>query len=182
MPSTTPTVFVTGATGEIGTKLLSHLRSSNVPTRVLCRRQDQADKFNTQQGPPLVSAVLGNLNQPADLLASHMAGCKTLFLLTPAVPGQLDLEKKLVDAAIATGTVEFVIMIAASDQRPETDVPWAKAHYFAEIYMREACDRAGVRWTALRPSGFMSNLVTAAPAIRKGFLPQTSGDGRAPWV
>lgn len=181
MPSPTPTVFITGATGEIGTKLLSHLQSSKVPTRVLCRRQDQVDKFNQQQQPH-VEAVLGNLNQPAGALASHMAGCKTLFLLTPPAANQLEMETSLINAAIAAGTVEHVVKIAASDQRPRTDVPWAKAHYFAEEYMREACDKAGVKWTSLRPSGFMSNLMTAAQAIRKGVLPQTSGDGRAPWV
>lgn len=175
----TPTVFVTGATGEIGSKLLSLLQSSNTPTRVLCRRQDQADKFNQQ---PLVEAALGNLNQSVEALASHVSGCKTFFLLTPPGPNQLDMEISCVNAAISSGTVEFIVKIAASDQRAETDVPWAKAHFFAEKYMREACDKAGVKWTSLRPSGFMSNLLTTAPAIRKGFLPQTSGDGRDPWV
>lgn len=179
MLSITPTVFVTGATGEIGSKLLSLLQSSNTPTRVLCRRQDQADKFNQQ---PLVEAALGNLNQPVDALASHISGCKIFFLLTPAASNQLDMEINSVNAAISSGTVEFIVKIAASDQRAETDVPWAKAHFFAEKYMREACDKAGVKWTSLRPSGFMSNLLTTAPAIRKGFLPQTSGDGRDPWV
>jgi uncharacterized protein YbjT (DUF2867 family) len=179
MLSTTPIVFVTGATGEIGSKLVSLLQSSNTPTRVLCRRQDQADKFNQR---PQVEATLGNLNQPVDSLASHMSGCKTLFLLTPPALNQLDMEINLVNAAISTGTVKFIVKIAASDQRAETEVPWAKAHFFAEKHMREACDKAGVKWTSLRPSGFMSNLLAAAPAIRKGFLPQTTGDGRAPWV
>lgn len=179
MLSVTPTVFITGATGEVGSKLLSLLQSSNTPTRVLCRRQDQADKFNQQ---PLVEAALGNLNQSVEALASHMSGCKTFFLLTPPVSNQLDMEINSVNAAISSGTVEFIVKIAASDQRAETDVPWAKAHFFAEKYMREACDKAGVKWTSLRPSGFMSNLLTTAPAIKKGFLPQTSGDGRGPWV
>lgn len=180
MPSTTtPTVFVTGATGEIGSKLVTLLQSTKTPTRVLCRRQDQADKFNQQ---PHVEAALGDLNQPADALASHMSGCKTLFLLTPPGPNQLGMETSAIDAAISTGTVEHIVKIAASDQRPETDVPWAKAHYFAEEHMREACDKTGVKWTSLRASGFMSNLLTAAPAIQKGFSPQTSGGGRAPWV
>lgn len=174
-----PTVFVTGATGEIGSKLLSFLQSSNTPTRVLCRRKDQADNFNQQL---LVEAALGNLIQPVEALASHMSGCKTLFLLTPPGPNQLDMEINCINAAISSGTVEFIVKIAASDQRAETDVPWAKAHFFAEKYMREACDKAGVKWASLRPSGFMSNLLTTAPAIRKGFLPQTSGDGRDPWV
>ncbi|KAI7774811.1 hypothetical protein LA080_007781 [Diaporthe eres] len=179
MLSVMPTVFITGATGEIGSQLLPLLQSSNTPTRVLCRRQDQADKLNQQT---LVEAALGNLNQPAEALASHMSGCKTLFLLTPPASNQLDMEINSVNAAISSSTVEFIVKIAASDQRAETDVPWAKAHHFAEKYMREACDKAGIKWTSLRPSGFMSNFMTTAPAIQKGFLPQTSGDGRGPWV
>lgn len=174
-----PTVFVTGATGEIGSQLLSLLQSSNTPTRVLCRRQDQADKFNQQ---PFVEAALGNLNQSVEELASHMSGCKIFFLLTPPASNQLDMEINCVNAAISSGTVEFIVKIGASDQRAETDVPWAKAHFFAEKHMQEACDKAGVKWTSLRPSGFMSNILNAAPAIQKGFLPQTSGDGRGPWV
>lgn len=174
-----PTVFVTGATGDIGSKLLSLLQSSDTPTRVLCRRQDQVDAFNQRR---LVEAALGNLNQSVDSLASHMSGCKTFFLLTPPVPNQLNMEIKAVNAAISTGTVEFIVKIGASDQRAETDVPWAKAHFFAEKHMREACDKAGIKWASLRPSGFMSNLLTASPAIQRGFLPQTSGDGRGPWV
>lgn len=179
MLSMTPTAFVTGATGEIGSQLVSLLQSSNTPTRVLCRRQDQVDNFNQR---PLVEAVLGNLNQSVEAFASQMSGCKTLFLLTPPASNQLDMEVNSVDAAISCGTIEFIVKIAASDQRAETDVPWAKAHFFAEKHMREACDKAGIKWTSLRPSGFMSNLLPAAPAIQRGFLPQTSGDGRAPWV
>lgn len=129
-----------------------------------------------------MEAALGNLNQSVGALASHMSGCKTLFLLTPPAPTQLDMETNSIDAAISSGTVEFIVKIAASDQRPETDAPWAKAHFFAEKHMREACDKADIKWTSLRPSGFMSNLLAAAAGIQKGLLPQTSGDGRTPWV
>lgn len=114
MLSMTPTAFVTGATGEIGSQLVSLLQSSNTPTRVLCRRQDQVDNFNQR---PLVEAALGNLNQSVEAFASQMSGCKTLFLLTPPASNQLDMEVNSVDAAISCGTIEFIVKIAASDQR-----------------------------------------------------------------
>lgn len=57
-------------------------------------------------------------------------------------------------------------------------MPWAKARAAAEKHLRERCDKAGVKWTSLRATGSMSTFLPQAPAIQKGFLPQTSGNGR----
>lgn len=172
-------VFLTGATGDIGGQTLALLQSTDTPTRVLCRRQAQVDKFNQQAG---VKAVLGNLNDSVEKLASYMGGCTILFLLTAAGPEQLAQEINGIDAAIASKTVKFIVKISAADLRGDGNVPWAVAHFHAERHMREQCDRAGVKWTSLRPSGFVNNFLQSASAIQKGFLPQTSGDGRAGWV
>lgn len=179
MLSSTPKVFLTGATGDIGSQTLALLQSTNTPTRVLCRRQAQADKFNQQVG---VEAVVGNLNDPVEKLASYMSGCETFFLLTAAGPEQLAQELNAIDAAALSKSISFLVKISASDLRPEGNVPWATSHFHAENHMREQCGRAGVEWTSLRPSGFMSNFLLSAPPIQKGFLPQTSGNGRAGWV
>lgn len=179
MLSSTPEVFLTGATGDIGSQTLALLQSTSTPTRVLCRRQAQADRFSQQAG---VEAVVGNLNDPVEKLASYMAGCQTLFLLTAAGPEQLAQELNAIDAAVTSKSVKFLVKISASDLREEGNVPWATSHFHAEKHMRERCGRAGIHWTSLRPSGFMSNFLLSAPPIRKGFLPQTSGDGRAGWV
>lgn len=179
MPPSTTKVFLTGATGDVGSQTLALLQSTNTPTRVLCRRQAQADKFNQQAG---VEAVVGNLNDPVEKLASHMAGCTTFFLLTAAGPDQLKQEINAIDAAVACDAVKFIVKVSASDLREDGNVPWATSHFHAENHMREKCDKAGVKWTSLRASGFMSNFLPSAPAIQKGFLPQTSGEGRAGWV
>lgn len=182
MPSQTPTVFLTGATGDIGSQTLTLLQSTHTPTRALCRRRAQVDTLNNNPQQPGVTAILGNLNDPPAVLASAIAGSSTLLLITAPGPQQLAQEKAVIDAALASGTVRHIVKIGASDQRPETDVPWARVHFFAEEYLRERCAAAGVSWTAVRPSGFMGNLWPSAPAVRKGVLPQTSGDGRAGWV
>lgn len=179
MPPPALKVFLTGATGDVGSQTLALLQATSTPTRVLCRRQVQADKFDEQPG---VQAIVGNLNDPVDKLASSMAGCTTFFLLTAAGPEQRAQEFNAIDAAVASGTVNFVVKISAGDLREDGNVPWATCHFHAENYMWEQCDRAGIKWTSLRPSGFMSNFVHSAVAIQKGFLPQTSGYGRAGWV
>lgn len=172
-------VFLTGATGDVGSQTLKLLQATGTPCRVLCRRQAQADHFNAQKG---VEAVVGNLNDTVEQLKSYMHGCKTFFLLTAPTPDQLAHEKDAIDAALATGTIGFIVKISAGDAREDCNVPWAKAHAAAELHLRERCEKSGVQWTNLRPSGFMTNFLQSAPAIKKGFLPQTSGNGRGGWV
>lgn len=179
MSSSTTHVFLTGATGDVGSQTLALLQSTNTPTRILCRRQAQADKFNQQTG---VEAIVGNLNDPVEKLASYMLGCTTFFLLTAAGPEQLAQERNAIDAAIASHSVKFIVKVSAGDLREDGNVPWTHSHFFVEKHMREQCNRAGLIWTSLRASGFMSNFLQSAPAIQKGFLPQTSGNGRAGWV
>ncbi|KAJ4405300.1 hypothetical protein N0V82_010334 [Gnomoniopsis sp. IMI 355080] len=180
MSSSATKVFLTGATGDVGSQTLALLQATNTPTRVLCRRQAQADSFNQQPG---IEAIVGNLNDPVEKLASYMVGCTTFFLLTAAGPEQLAQELNAIDAAVASESVKFIVKISAGDLRPEGNVPWTHSHFHAERHMREQCDKAGlISWTSLRASGFMSNFLQSAPAIQKGFLPQTSGQGRAGWV
>ncbi|KAJ4387267.1 hypothetical protein N0V93_007856 [Gnomoniopsis smithogilvyi] len=179
MSSSATKVFLTGATGDVGSQTLALLQSTQTPTRILCRRQAQADRFNQQAG---VEAIVGNLNDPVEKLASYMAGCTTLFLLTAAIPEQLAQEISAIDAAVASKSIKFIVKISAGDLREDGNVPWTHSHFHAEKHMREQCDRAGLLWTSLRASGFMSNFLQSVPAIQKGFLPQTSGNGRAGWV
>lgn len=172
-------VFLTGATGDVGSKTLKLLQSTDTRCRVLCRRRAQADHFKAQSG---VEAVVGNLDDTVDQLTSYIAGCTTFFLLTAPIPEQLAHERSAIDAAVATGTVKFIVKISASDARDDVNVPWAKAHAAAEKHLRMRCVEVGIKWTCLRASGFMSNFFQSAPAIQKGFLPQTSGNGRGGWV
>lgn len=170
-------IFLTGATGDVGAQVLRRLEDEGADVRVMLRRQAQVDEFKGRG----VDAVQCSFETSSAELAGHMGGCETLLLLTAAVPGQLQHSNGAVDAAFAAG-VRWVVRISAADARDEGNVPWVKAHAAADRYLMGEAERFGRSWTVMSASAFMQNILSEAPAIRKGFLPQTCGHGRAGWM
>lgn len=166
------TILVTGATGDIGAPLVDHLLALEAPFTVMCRRQEQLDEF-TAQGIP---GVLGDFADPVTLRRA-MKGCHQLFLLPPAGPEQFARDRDAIDAAVAAG-VHHVVKISTADANPASSIPWARDHARADQHL----ESSGLAWTRLQPASFMKNLLIEAPAIRRGFLPQTSGHGATAWI
>lgn len=187
MASSTGKVFITGSTGDVGTQLLNSLTSSSIPVRVSCRRQQQVESFtkrfasNTQTADIGCDAALCNLDESIPSLAGKMKGCSTLFLLTAATPNQLEQNTNAISAALEAG-VRWIVRISAADARDDCNVPWVLAHAASDRYLKAECDKRGVQWTIISPSAFMTNLLSEADPIKKGFLPQTCGDGKAGWM
>ncbi|WP_432497740.1 SDR family oxidoreductase [Kineococcus gypseus] len=165
-------VLVTGATGDIGTALVAELTARGVPFRVLCRRTAQVRAF-TERG---VEAALGSF-EDADSLGEALRGCEQLFLNTPPGPEQFRQNRDAIDAAVAAG-VGHVVKVSTSDANPRSAIPWARDHALADEHLR----RSGLAWTRLQPGAFTKNLLVEAAAIRRGWLPQTSGHGATAWV
>ncbi|NAZ85253.1 NAD(P)H-binding protein [Kineococcus indalonis] len=165
-------VLVTGATGDIGTPLVAELTARGVPFRVLCRRSAQVRAF-TERG---VEAVPGSF-EDADSLREAMRGCEQVFLNTPAGLEQFRQNRDAIDAAVAAG-VRHVVKVSTSDARPRSAIPWARDHALADEHLR----RSGLAWTRLQPGAFTKNLLLEAAAIRRGWLPQTSGHGATAWI
>ncbi|WP_432544100.1 NAD(P)H-binding protein [Kineococcus sp. SYSU DK002] len=170
--ATTPLTLVTGATGDIGTHLVEELTTRQVPFRVLCRRPAQVRAF-TERG---VDAVLGSFEDAASLREA-MRGCDQVFLNTPPGPQQFRQNRDAIDAAVAAG-VRHVVKVSASDANPRSAIPWARDHALADEHLR----RSGLAWTLLLPGAFTKNLLVEAGAIRRGWLPQTSGHGATAWI
>ncbi|NAZ76519.1 NAD(P)H-binding protein [Kineococcus sp. T13] len=171
--SATPArVLVTGATGDIGTALVAELTTGGVPFRVLCRRPAQVRAF-TDRG---VEAALGSFEDEAGL-GEAMRGCEQVFLNTPPGPEQFRQNRDAIDAAVAAG-VRHVVKVSTSDARPRSAIPWARDHALADEHLR----RSGLAWTLLQPGAFTENLLVEAAAIRRGWLPQTSGHGATAWI
>lgn len=169
----TPTrTLVTGATGDVGRHLVAELGARGVPFRVLCRRPDQVRAF-TERG---VEAVLGSFEDAATLREA-MGGVDQLFLNTAAGPRQYRHNRDAIDAAVAAG-VRHVVKVSASDANPRSAIPWARDHALADEHLR----RSGLAWTRLQPGAFTKNLLVEAGAIRRGWLPQTSGHGATAWI
>jgi uncharacterized protein YbjT (DUF2867 family) len=171
--ATTPgKVLVTGATGTIGSELVERLRADDHPFRVLCRRPEQLEAFAAWGG----EASRGDREEPASVRAAA-GGCEQLFLLQPAVEGMGDVGRRAVRAALEAG-VERVVRVSASDAADDSPIPWGREHARADRSLADA----DVPWTVLKPAAFMSNLLRAAPAVRRGLLPGMSGRGATPWI
>ncbi|WP_369068651.1 NAD(P)H-binding protein [Kineococcus terrestris] len=165
-------VLVTGATGDVGTALVDELTRLGTPFRVLARRPGQVRGF-TERG---VDAVEGSFEDPAGLREA-LRGCEQLFLNTPPSPHQFRWNRDAVDAAVAAG-VRHVVKVSASDANPRSAIPWARDHALADEHLR----RSGLAHTVLRAGAFTKNLLVEAAAVRRGWLPQTSGHGATAWV
>ncbi|MEW1956306.1 NAD(P)H-binding protein [Kineococcus sp. NPDC059986] len=165
-------VLVTGATGAIGRSLLHELTATGTSLRVTGRRPEQVRAF-TERG---LDAVPADLDDPASLRTA-MADCDVLFLNTPPGPRQFRQNRDAVDAAAAAG-VEHVVKVSASDANPRSAIPWARDHALADAHLA----RSGLTWTRLEPGAFFTNLLVEAAAIRRGWLPQTSGHGATAWI
>lgn len=175
VPTPTPrtqTTLVTGATGDVGGALVDRLVELGAPFTVMCRRQDQLDAFAARG----IHGVHGDFADPATL-RSALQGCDQLFLLPPPGTQQFTRDRDAIDAAVAAG-VRHVVKVSTADANPESAIPWARDHARADAHL----ESSSLAWTRLQPAAFMRNLLLEAPAIRRGFLPQTSGHGATAWI
>lgn len=168
----TDTVLVTGATGDIGSKLVRSLQDSGADFRVMCRRQAQIEQFRSRG----VDAVHGDFDRPATLLDA-MQDIGTLFLLTLPGPSQRAHGRDAVDMAVRAG-VQRIVHLGAQDADLDSPVPWAAAPAETDELVRAS----GLRWTLVQPTAFMQNLAQSAATIKRGFIPQTTGQGVAGWI
>nr|WP_269328234.1 NAD(P)H-binding protein [Kineosporia mesophila] len=164
--------MVIGATGDIGRVLVEELLGDGTSFRVMSRRPEQVRAF-AERG---IDAVLASF-EDADSLRVALRDCDQVFLNAPVGVQQYQQMRLAVDAAVESG-VRHVVKVSASDANPRSAIPWARNHALADEYLRGS----GLAWTVLKASAFTQNLLTEASAIRRGWLPQTSGHGATAWV
>lgn len=144
--------MVIGATGAIGREVVAELRGSGARIRALTRDPARAAL------PEDVEVVRGDLGDPATLPPA-LDGVRTVFL-TGVGHRRAEHDRALVKAASAAG-VARVVQLSSLAVEERTAGVLAGWHAEGERAVRES----GLRWTILRPNGFMSNALQWAPAI-----------------
>jgi uncharacterized protein YbjT (DUF2867 family) len=164
-------ILVTGASGTIGSEVLRRLAGTGEVVRAMTR---DASRVRTSPG---IDIVHGDFEDPASL-AQAVAEATTVFLL--AAPGSWIARHDLamLDAARAAGVRKVVKLSAigtdAMDHLNEGRHSPAGWHLPGE----QAVQASGMAWTLLRPSGFASNALRWADAIRAGDpVPNMTGTG-----
>jgi uncharacterized protein YbjT (DUF2867 family) len=141
------TILVTGATGNIGRHVAAGLRERGADVRTLSRF------------PGAPGTVSGDLTKP-DTLRGALSGVDSVFLLWP-----------FLSADGVTGVLELIArharrVVYVSSLNVRDEVTPAENGVWGQV--EDAIRRSGLEWTFLRPSGFATNTLEWAPAIRAG--------------
>lgn len=168
------TILVTGATGNIGSKVVAMLSGQGQKVRGTVRSLEKS-------GTGIISGVEWvefDLDRP-ETIANAFHHVEKALIITPFVPEMVAQGKALVAAAKAAG-VKHLVRISALGANPNGPVEVGRWHGQVE----EAVMQSGIPYTILRPNFFMQNFVnfTAGSIKNAGAFYQPSGDGRVAYI
>jgi uncharacterized protein YbjT (DUF2867 family) len=150
-------ILVTGATGTIGSQVLSYLAGRDAQVHALTRSPD------TAKLPAAVIPVDGDLAD-VDALRAAMKGVDTLFLLAPNVADELTQAMLALSVARDNG-IKGVVYLSVFKGDTYTDVP----HFAGKRTVERMIEGLGVPATILRPAYFIQNdLRQKAPLLNLG--------------
>ncbi|GGN54888.1 nucleotide-diphosphate-sugar epimerase [Streptomyces kronopolitis] len=154
-PESAPVIVVTGATGNIGRRLVDHLLADGAAVRALTRDPARAAL------PAGAETVRADLTGAQDL-APLLAGADALYLNLAA--GGEQAVTALVDAAVAAGVRRIVLnsSMAVTGTPADDTNHIARMHAAAERTVRAS----GLEWTFVRGSNYSANTLAWAPSIR----------------
>ncbi len=154
--NSTGVILVTGATGNVGRQVVTHLHRAGAAVRALTRNPDAA------RLPAGFDVVRGDLLEPAGLDA-HLGGVDAVFLVWPFFTA--DAAAPAI-AAIAARTRRLVYLSAATvPDDPDRQVTGIVAMHAA---LERLIEGSGLEWTFLRSGGFATNTLAWAPQVRAG--------------
>jgi uncharacterized protein YbjT (DUF2867 family) len=149
-------VLVTGATGNVGSRVVQELRGRGVPVRAFVR---DADRASAVLGPHVDLAV-GDFAEPASIRAA-LDGVDVLFLACGNLPPQVTYERNVIDAAARMG-VRRLVKLSALGAEAGSRVDFWDWHARIERHLQAS----GVPWVILRPRYYMSNLLGFVETVR----------------
>jgi uncharacterized protein YbjT (DUF2867 family) len=162
--------LITGATGEVGSRVVRLLLECGIRPRVLVRSEERARQLFGDQ----VDVSVGDLASP-DSIRAATQGTNTVFLVNvgPEIP-----ERDRVAAMISKDLgVRKIVKLSSLDV--EQGLAIGAWHEKGEAAIREI----GIPFTFVRPTGFMSNLLAWAPSIKsEGVVRSSTADGRRPFI
>ncbi len=166
-------IRVTGATGRVGYHLMEALADAHADVTAMVRVQAKgADLPGTPQH------VVATFDDPPT--AEVLRGFDQVFLLSPAIEEQAELETVFIDALVAAGHGPHVVKVAADGfGDPGCDVRFMLSHRQVAAHL----DATGLPATYLAPALYMEDLLTFAGRMRESAeISAPAGHGRVGFV
>jgi uncharacterized protein YbjT (DUF2867 family) len=164
------TYLITGATGEVGSRVVRQLLERHIRPRVLVRSEEKARSLFGDR----VDVCVGNLAAP-DSMRGAIQGADTIFLVNvgPAIP-ERDKAAAMISKEVG---VRKIVKLSSLDV--EHGLAIGTWHEKGEVAIRTT----GIRFTFVRPTGFMANLLAWAHSIRtESVVRSSTADGRRPFI
>jgi uncharacterized protein YbjT (DUF2867 family) len=148
-------ILITGASGTVGRAVPEEVRKTKQAAKAMYRNVEDARK-----APPGVEAVLGDFADK-DSLKNALKGINAVYLVCSPIPQLVELESNMIEACRECGVRHVVLNSAlGAEDYPKSFPSWHRK-------VEEKLKLSGLKYTILRPNGFMQNLVTySAPSIR----------------
>lgn len=159
-------VLVVGSTGKLGRAIVWRLRRDGIAVRALVRPTSNRAVLEGSGAEP----VVGDLRD-AKSLRMACRGCEVVVTTASSSsrPRDFDLERvdrqgnlNLIEAAGAEGVGHFVFTSTIG-----ADAPGAPRIFRNKHFIEERLAARGLRYTVLRPAGFMENLVPLIRWVRR---------------
>lgn len=162
--------LITGATGDVGSRVVAHLLKRDIRPRVLVRNEAKARFLFGDR----VDVFVGDLAEPASM-RDALKGAETIYLVNvgPEIPRRDEAAAVL---AKEEG-VKRILKLSSLDVEPGLAIgAW---HEKGEAAIRAV----GIPFTFVRPTGFMSNLLAWAHSIKtEKIVKSSTADGRRPFI
>ena len=166
-------ILVTGATGRVGYPLLEALADTGAEVTAMVRVPAKGADL-----PGAAKHIVASFDDPPP--AEVLRTFDRIFLLSPALQEQAELEIQFIDAILAAGHRPHIVKMAADGfQDPGVDVRFVRSHREIAVHLAAS----GLPVSYLAPSIYMETLLAAAERVRReGMLYAVSGPGRAAYV
>lgn len=167
--------LVTGATGQVGRRVVRLLRGQDLPVRAFVRLTSRYAELE-HRGAEI---FIGNLLREKDI----QRACQGVNYIISAHGSNETSEGEaaltdyqanvdLIDHAKAAGVEHFTFLSVLGAERGYEDAPVFKAKWEVERYLQGS----SLNYTILRPSGFASNLLSAAERFHQTGIYVLIGD------
>lgn len=175
-------VFVAGATGKTGRKIVAELVKKNIPVCALVRDKAKAQELL----PPEVQIVVGDVLQP-ETYSSAVKDCDTVVCATGATPElnptvfyQVDYEgsKKLIDVAKEAQIKRFIFVTSLCVSRFFHPLNLFGLVLFWKKQAEKYLIASGLDYTIVRPAGLKNEdnnypvVVEGADTLFEGSIPR----------
>ena len=166
-------ILVTGATGRVGYRLMEALADARADATAMVRVEAKAADL-----PGTGRHVVGTLDDPPP--AQVLRRFDRIFLLSPEIEEQVELERAFIDAVAKAGHQPHMVKLCADGfQDPGCDVRFMLAHRQVAYHL----DSVGLPVTYLAAATYMDDLLGEAEEIqRTGEIRASAGSGRAGFI